>query len=289
MEINKPKHYVTVNNLKDRVDRFFNESKVNSKNEFQFTLDFLPVVHKEKIEFPTESLSSFLNFITAAVPTGELYIFGGVLRDLALLGRKGFNSDIDLVVEGDWSSFVKYLTYLNAKKNKFGGYRLMVGKWPVDVWNAEETWAIKEGLIPYKGIASLTETTVLNWDAILMNWRSKKFIFRENYFEDINSRVIDVILEENPNPIGMAVRVFRNLYIKEAMKIRESALNYLTKTAKTYSFEIIRNSEIQSYGEAVISKELHRFFEEIDTSHKLDIPHQFCLASRIVKQELTFS
>ncbi len=128
-------------------------------------------------------IAEFLDFITAALPDGDVYLFGGVLRDLALLGNKGFDSDIDLVVEGNWHDCARYLESYGAAKNKFGGFRLSVDGWPIDIWNARETWAIKQGLVEYRSIFSLTETTVLNWDAILMNWRTRLFIHRPNYLE----------------------------------------------------------------------------------------------------------
>jgi len=277
-------------NLRDRVDRLLREPVKSSTRTNQLSLELSPILNDEsKVNYPSQSISKFLNFITDAMPDGDVYLFGGILRDLALLGRKGFNSDIDLVVEGDWSHFISYLQSLKAHKNKFGGYRLMVGRWPVDIWNAKETWAIKQGFVSYKGIASLTETTVLNWDAILMNWRTRGFVYRNNYFDEINTRVLDIVLEKNPNQLGMAVRVFRHFCLKDARKITPSAAKYLANCAKTYSFEEVNNAELRSYHNTVIARALHRFFEHIDTSEEQNIQHQFSIANDIVEQELGLS
>src|SRR5690606_14591908 len=144
-------------------------------------------------------------------------------RDLALLGRKGFASDIDIVVEGEWDELSQYLKKIGAAKNKFGGFRLFAGDWPVDIWSAEETWAIRQGLGPYQSIRSLTKTTVLNWDAVLMDWRSRRFVCDDDYLTNLNNRSLDVVLKENPNPRGMAVRVFRHLSAKDARRLTRSA------------------------------------------------------------------
>jgi len=218
------------------------------------------------------------------MPDGDVYLFGGVLRDLALLGRRGFNSDIDLVVEGNWSNFVSYLESLKAYRNKFGGYRLTIGGWPIDIWNARETWAIKQGLVPYKGIASLTNTTVLNWDAILMSWRTRSFIHRKNYFEEINLRALDIVLEQNPNPLGMAVRVFRHLCLKDARKLTPSAAKYLANCARTYSFADLKKAELSSYPYPIIKQTLYNFFKHIDASTNKSIKHQFGIASSLFEQ-----
>ena len=218
-----------------------------------------------------------------------MYLFGGVLRDIALLGRRGFNSDIDLVVEGNWSSCVRYIESLDARKNKFGGYRLEIAGWPIDIWNARETWAIKQGLVPYKNIASLTRTTVLNWDAILMNWRTRCFVYREDYIEAINSRVLDIVLEKNPNPLGMAVRVLRHLCAKDARKITPSAAKYLANCARIYSFSDIHKEEIRSYGNFLIERPVYRLFEHLTAYEDLDIYRRFSIASDTLKRELGLS
>jgi hypothetical protein len=238
------------------------------------------------IKYPSKDIAEFLDFLSDAMPDGDVYLFGGVLRDLALLGARGFNSDIDLVVEGSWNNCVNYLESLGARKNKFGGYRLEVAGWPVDIWNARETWAIKQGLVSYRGIASLIETTVLNWDAILMNWRTKIFICRESYLDEIRARILDVELEENPNPLGMAVRVFRHFCQKDARKITPSAASYLANCAKTFSFSDIRNSEIGSYGNSVIESAVYDFFERLNECEAQDISSRFSVTSDLVKKEL---
>jgi hypothetical protein len=287
MVIPKLKTVGSANNLGDRVDRFFREPGNNPKTENQLSMGFPHHFSDErKVDWPSRNVASFLDFISDAVPDGDVYLFGGVLRDLALLGRKGFNSDIDLVVEGNWSNVVSYIHSLNAHKNKFGGYRLQVGGWPIDIWSAKDTWAIKQGLVTYNGIASLTDTTVLNWDAILMNWRTRNFIYRTNYFEQIKDRVLDVVLLENPSPLGMAVRVFRHFCLKDAKKITASAATYMARCAKTFSFQEIKDAEFKSYRNNVIQRPIYSFFKNINTSDDLDIKHQFSIATNIVAQDL---
>jgi len=284
----KPLPIESIGNLRDRVERLLKKpvKSLHEPNQLSFDMPLIDNKNISNINHPSKNIAEFLNFITDAMPDGDVYLFGGILRDMALLGRRGFNSDIDLVVDGNWSNFVNYLEFLNAHKNKFGGYRLMVGEWPVDIWNARETWAIKKGLVEYKGIASLTETTVLNWDAILMNWRTRNFIYRKNYIDDINSMSLDIVLEKNPNPLGMAIRVFRHLCLKNAKKITPSAANYLAKCAKKYTYEEIRKGEISSYGNNVIHTAIYSFFKHINTSDDQNIKHQFNIASNLVKREL---
>lgn len=278
----------SVANLRDRVDRLFREVVHRTAKHGQLGLNLAPVDCHEFKTKSTGSLSEFLDFITDALPDGDVYLFGGVLRDLALTGRKGFSSDVDLVVEGDWGHLVHYIRRFDAKLNKFGGYRLKVGGWPVDIWHAESTWAITRGFIAYRGISSLTDTTVLNWDAILMNWRTKTFVFREGYFEDIAFRRLDIVLEKNPNPLGMVVRVFRHLYLKDARQITLRAVRYLASQSKIYGYDQIKSEEIRSYHSSIIEYQLYRFFRKIDVSDHECIKRQYGIVSSIVEQELRF-
>lgn len=277
-------------NLRERVERLIKPPARRAHRRGQLSLD-LPLVTKRPIEsvFPSQDVGVFLDFITDAVPEGDVYLFGGVLRDLALFGKKGFNSDIDLVVEGDWYNCVRYVECRGAVKNRFGGYRLQVGEWPVDIWNARETWAIRRGLVPYEGVNSLTRTTVLNWDAILMNWRTRAFVAKSDYLQAIQTRLLDIVLTENPNPLGMAVRIFRHLCGKDAARITSSAAEYLASCARIYSFDVLKAEEIRSYGTSIILPKVHRFFELVRSTDKTKIHDRFIAAADLVRQELELS
>jgi hypothetical protein len=209
------------------------------------------------------------------LPNGEVYIFGGVLRDLALLGRRGFNSDVDIVVEGELVHFSRYLELCGAKRNRFGGYRINVDGWPIDIWSAEETWAIRKGLVQYNGIGSLINTTVLNWDAILMNWRTKNFICGPKYLQSLRDRALDIVLEQNPNPLGMAVRVFRHLSLKDAKSISVTAVAYLERCTARYSFNQLRDAELSSYGDSIIDPVLFSFFETLRDEGQGEVRQRF--------------
>lgn len=204
--------------------------------------------------------------IYEASDRGGVYLFGGMLRDLALYGASGFKSDIDIVVDGNWQACSQYLGSLNARKNKFGGYRISILGQPLDIWDARETWAIKENIVNYEGIESLINTTITNWDAILMDWRTKKFICKPNYIDDINNRALTINLAANPNPIGAAVRVFRHLCLKEARKISIKTIDYLAECAKCFKFENLKKKELSSYGDSYIERSIYDFFLLINSS-----------------------
>ena len=257
--------------LRRRVDELFKKDAKITKHLDQLSLD-ISDYEKQIMNrfFDSSDIANFIDFCSNIIIDGDIYLFGGIIRDLALFGKKGFNSDIDIVVDGDWTDLLPLLKKHDAVKNKFGGYRLYIGTWPVDIWEARETWAIKNGYVSYKGIASLNLTTVLNWDAILMNWRTKNFIYGENYFNELENRSLKVLLEDNPNPLGMLVRVFRHMYLKEAKKIEGGSIKYIANAVKQFSYDEIRAYEFKSYNSNLIDSRLFSLFSALNEESNTD-------------------
>ncbi len=246
------------------------------------------VADVEKVSLPHLNIVRFLDFLSSLTPTGDVYLFGGVLRDMALFGKRGFNSDIDVVVEGGWQACSHFLSRHHAKKNKFGGYRITVGEWPVDIWNAEETWAIRQGYVQYDGVASLLKTTILNWDAILMNWRTKVFISSKTYLDNLRGGVMDIVLDKNPNPLGMYVRILRHMYCKDATKVSSSVLKYLYDNSIYYSYAQVSASEGRSYDRSVITEPFYEYFSSSSVALLEFLENENGVRSMIMEKEFDF-
>ena len=133
-----------------------------------------------------------------------------MLRDLYLAGNRQFRSDIDLVV--DPSSLVEFdrlLDRYDVKSNRFGGYGLRLGRWRIDVWPLERTWAAVHGYVEVRELRDLLKITFFDWDAVLYEISQKTVVCEEEWFAKINNRVLDINLKPNPNPIGNSVRALR--------------------------------------------------------------------------------
>ncbi len=94
---------------------------------------------------------------------------------------------------------------------------------------------------------------------------------------------MDIVLVDNPNPLGAAVRAFRHLCLKDARKITIPAARFLGNAARKYSAERIMKSEVDSYHESVISPAILKFFEEVDTSTVRAIQHKFHGTSTVLQ------
>ncbi|APP06745.1 hypothetical protein AAFX19_15650 [Vibrio harveyi] len=214
----------TQTELKDRIENFFG-NEINQQIE----------------------VSEVISSLTESAYT---YVFGGMLRDIGLFGTKGFESDIDLVFSGDKASLAKAIRKvdcLNYHENKFGGYRIQGLHWELDVWCAQDTWAIKKGHVKFDDISSLLNTTLMTWDSVLYCINDNKLIVRENYLDNLISRKLDIILEENPNKVGSLVRVLRAIYGKQAASLGPKAATLLANTLTAYKSTTLIEYEKQSF------------------------------------------
>lgn len=150
--------------------------------------------------------------LTNLQEVGDMAIFGGMLRDISLTGNSGFSSDIDLVIScDDKGALQRALGSLKFRcvLNKFGGYRLLLSKWKVDIWALESTWAFREGLLSGRSFEDLIRTTFFDWDAIAYEVGTASIFAVDGYLERLEKRTLDINLERNPNPLGNSVKALR--------------------------------------------------------------------------------
>ncbi len=192
----------------------------------------------------------------------DVYLFGGILRDIALFGISQLDSDIDLVYLGATETIGAVVTRngFKFKENKFGGLRVETKYWFVDIWGAKDTWAFRQGGRKYAGAKSLLGTTITNWESILYHLNERRLIHERNYLRDLNDRYLHVVYEENPNPLGMYVRIMRAYACKEASMLSNTAARVLNDALKSYSFEDINMYERNHYEFQYIAREVYEHF-----------------------------
>lgn len=213
--------------------------------------------------------ASLLRLLDELPSVSPAYLFGGAIRDIALFGnRYPFKSDIDIVCECQESQLRIFLEEFCAKEplkeNRFGGFRIKTEIRSVDIWSAENTWAFKQGILAYKNIKSLLETTITNWESILFPLHGGPLIYREGYFEDILRGYLDIVLAENPNPMGMYVKVLRSHAGKGAWEFSRRVVEVLRKAVSDHSFEEFASYEKAHYGDFHISNSIYSQIEEFN-------------------------
>lgn len=240
----------TKNALKQRVERFF------ASNE------------PARAEV-SDVLNSLANI-------ADIYVFGGMIRDICLFGIKGFQSDIDVICNSDKETLIRALTFKNIHditENKFGGFRIKQLGWDVDIWCANDTWAFKNGLIEFQGINSLLSTTLMTWDSVLYNFSTKEIICNDDYLKDLLSGRLELVLKETPNEIGSIVRILRTIYGKHAQTLGEKAACMLKNAITNYNPNDFILYEYSSYSKKYLNNErllsLSMLLEDYDGSGDL--------------------
>jgi len=142
---------------------------------------------------------------------GDVVVFGGVPRDLARGAEVRPEADVDLVVDCDHDELEHHLRHRQPSKNKFNGFRILIGQRSCDVWAAQETWAVKQGYRELRCLNDLALTTFFSCDQILYNL-SKDYVHATDAFLKWHERqVVTLNLADNPNRDGIISRIVRIL------------------------------------------------------------------------------
>lgn len=216
--------------------------------------------------FSSVKRASVTNFIGDLSNAGEVLVFGGLLRDIALFGTKNFNSDIDLVVDCSSDRLRDFFMICehNFNQNKFGGYRLEVGGWSVDVWPIRETWAFNNAGIAYRGHDSLLLTTITNWDAVVFSFKEKKIISGPYYLDSLKMGELDIVLADNPNSASVLMRVIKAVCDKRAKILMPRMLGYLKEELPKWTANQVLDAQEEFLGRVYLSAtEFYNFRDEV--------------------------
>jgi hypothetical protein len=178
----------------------------------------------------------------------DVAIIGGMLRELAVAGNAAFTSDVDFVAKPiAVREFDRLMRRKGASINRFGGYRLELTSWKVDVWPLERTWASRAGYHDVHDFPDLLGATFFDWDAVLFDYGQRKVLAEPDYFSRLASKIIDVNLRPNPNPAGNAVRALRYAYLNELSFGRQLA-EHVLECLSAHTWEDLIAREQKSFG-----------------------------------------
>lgn len=208
--------------------------------------------------------SRVIPFLTSL---GSVALIGGAIRDVARAGKRGFSSDYDFVVYGsDRGAFITQMEACDGIRNRFGGYALTRFSVKIDVWHIEDTWARTAGLASVSQPADLLQCTFFDWDSVVYEIETKKLILPPDYFDRLLLNVMDIRLEENPNPIGSLVRALRRAalwHVKFGPK--------LTAFSRRFLHEIEWN-DLVALDSRAFSRPVLRYLDRERLVERLDSP-----------------
>lgn len=166
---------------------------------------------------------------------GSVALIGGAIRDVARAGKRGFSSDLDFVIyDSERDAFVTQMTVSNGMRNRFGGYALNCFRQKIDVWHIEDTWARTAGVAAVNEPADLLRCTFFDWDSAVYEIDTGRLILPPDYFDKLLLNVMDIRLEENPNPVGSLVRALRRAalwHVKFGPRLTTFSRRWLDETS----------------------------------------------------------
>lgn len=216
---------------------------------------------------------------------GRIGLIGGAVRDLAYMSMWRFKSDLDFVIEvRDRPLFSKLVDELPLKRNSFGGYRMSLPHMHIDFWEAQQSWAAKEGLVRVSTLEDVLETTFFNIDALIYVVGESKLIARKGAVEALAARTLDISLEPNPNPLGATVRALRRM---KQFDLRATAAlqKYIAENIRAYGWDVVVARDHSAYPHSPFLAALfetapdpEHFLEVMAQHHgRLPRPHQLDL------------
>ena len=146
----------------------------------------------------------------------DVYIFSGIIRDFFL--NKESIRDLDLVL-GDRIdlTFINrhYFPHIKITRNNFGGYKVVINNFRIDIWSIDSTW----GIIKEEKSAtrhSLINSAFFNFSTILYWLNREEFYCEDTFINFLNKKVIDVVYEYNPN---IPLCIINSLYYKNRLSL----------------------------------------------------------------------
>lgn len=209
-------------------------------------------IHKQKdkyIEFLNTKLDyQALIFLDKLSQIADVLIFSGVTRDFFLRKKSSIIRDLDIVIENKTEDFEDFLYQYNYSKNSLGGYKIKMNDFHIDIWELDNTWAIKNSKIQTSLFKrySLPNTAFFNFSSIVYDYNNGNFIVTPDFLKFLNTKEIDLVLEENPLP---ELCIINSIYYKNKFDLEWSRhlKKYIVEHFPKYTEEDFFNIQIKHF------------------------------------------
>jgi hypothetical protein len=202
-------------------------------------------------------------FIEEVNKTSDTYIFSGVIRDY-FLKYKGVIRDLDIVFKSiDNSKLNEILHQYNHRKNSFGGYKIEIGDLNIDFWSVDNTWGLNfSSYLDLDRYQYLPKTSFFNFSSIIFDLKKRVFIASPDFLKFLETREIDYVLEENPQPVLCMINTIY-YYRKYNLKVSKKLKLYYVKRFKKYSENDYNEAQLKHFNEVLFSYQLLKVYYEV--------------------------
>jgi hypothetical protein len=181
-------------------------------------------------------------------------LFGGALRDLMASGERAEPRDLDLVLDSSLENDDLALPGVENRFNRFGGRRLRDGECEIDLWPLARTWAFQALGIGSRDFADLPRTTFLNVEALAVRLGGTvRHLgpWDDVFFRGFLDRMVEVNLEDNPNPLGCVVRSLVTTH-KLGFSMGPKLVSYVHRHTRGRDLEELVDFQTLHYGHVIL-------------------------------------
>ena len=190
-----------------------------------------------------------LEFLTELSQFSEVLVFSGVIRNF-FLNYCGNIRDFDLVVNGDEAVIENFLKKHTSTKNSFGGYKITIDSFKIDIWHIDKTWAYSNYRVDQQLFKdyNLPNTAFFNFSSVVFDYNHSNFIVSPNFKNFLDTKEIDLVLEDNPLP---QLCIINTIYYKQKFRlnISQNLKNYCLKHFNEFEEQDYQNIQIKHFNE----------------------------------------
>ncbi|UOV02812.1 hypothetical protein [Pseudoxanthomonas mexicana] len=191
---------------------------------------------------------------------GEAYLFGGLVRD-ALLGSAGVFGDVDIFVSGPLDAdFVESISRVHRRTN-FGGMRLVVGRYDVDIWELSKSHAFRFERGSQRNIGGLLSTVCFSTDAVAVSLVSGKILADRRFNETMKSRIFGFVSKPNLLEVLQVVRVAR-IFVKNGVRPGLDVSKYFVDGVNEFGVDQLISAEKKWKGRRLLDKRTVQVVDE---------------------------
>lgn len=161
---------------------------------------------------------------------GEAFLFGGVVRDI-IFGSSGSFGDLDIFVSGPLDAEFAASISRSSRRTNFGGMRLVVGKYDVDIWELPQSYAFRIEKGRSISIESLLRTVCFSTDSVAVSLVDARVISSSSFRQSVRSRVLSFVSRPLRVDLLQAVRIARLVVKNDVIPDRVVARYYVDSLA----------------------------------------------------------
>jgi hypothetical protein len=184
--------------------------------------------------------------------SGEAYLFGGAPRDVAFGAAKSVN-DLDIFVSGPISIESLDPRVTLVKRTNFGGYRLLMANYEVDVWELDKSYAFRFDASSYISAMNLLHSVCFSTDGVAISLKTGRVLTTSPFIDSLEDRRLDFVVPPLRLESVVAARIAR-LALKLDLELTPSVASYFIQAVDDFGVAGLIEAEARWGGRRILNE-----------------------------------